>query len=97
MRNHTTVKGAMERFKINGTHPLQSPGDTVDTALSQAHALLTLLSGAHSVCNGITQDEADGLDNIRHEITSVALDGICTLIAFALFNHDIARASARGE
>jgi hypothetical protein len=49
------------------------------------------LAGAEQVCDRITEDEADGYDNIRHAITGRALEGIATLIAFAQFNLNTAR------
>lgn len=91
MTTANTISDAMTSFRINGTTPFHSPGDNADEALAQAHALLTLLAGAHNVCDAVTDAEADAYDNIRNEITARALDGIGTLIAFAMHNHDIAR------
>jgi hypothetical protein len=81
----------LTNFEINGITPFHSPADNAEEALAQAHAILTTLAGAEQVCDRITEDEADGYDNIRHAITGRALEGIATLIAFAQFNLNTAR------
>lgn len=91
MNTHTRIASEIEGFRINGVSPFWSPADAADAQLEQAHALLTLLSGAHRVCDDITSDQADQFDNLRHGITASALDGIATLIALAQFQTDEAR------
>lgn len=81
----------LSQFDINGTNPFWSPADSADECLSQASALLTLLAGAHEVCEQTTADEADAFVNIRHHITGRALSGIGSLIALAMHQQDVAR------
>lgn len=85
----------LAQFQINGTNPFWSPADSADECLSQAKALLTLLAGAHEVCEQITPDQTDAFDNIRHAITARAFDGIGSLIALALHQQDVAREERR--
>lgn len=94
VEKHIAITGVgqfLEQFKINGTTPFHSPGDTVDEALGQAHALLTLLSGAESVCDVVTYEQGDAYESLRNGIQARALDGIGTLVAFAQFNLDVTR------
>ncbi len=93
MNTHTRIASEIEGFRINGITPFWSPADAADQQLAQAHALLTLLSGAHSVCDGITSDQADHFENVRHGVTASALEGIASLIALAQFQIDEARNS----
>ncbi|PIW55241.1 MAG: hypothetical protein COW16_07140 [Sphingomonadales bacterium CG12_big_fil_rev_8_21_14_0_65_65_10] len=81
----------LAQFEINGTNPFWSPADSADECLSQASALITLLAGAHEVCEQVSADEADAFVNIRHHITGRALSGIGSLIALALHQQDVAR------
>lgn len=71
------------QFTINGTTPFHCAASSADQCLAQAHALLTLLAGAHDTCQAASEDVADSFDNIRHEITARALDGIASLVGFA--------------
>ena len=89
MANYTP---SLEAFKINGVSPFWSPADAADEHMAQAHALLTLLAGAHGVCDQIDTDSADPFDNIRHGITARALDGIASLVAIAQYQTDVATA-----
>lgn len=97
MTTHTHYPPRLEAFSINGARPFWSPADAADQQLGQAHALLTLLSGAHDVCEVAGTDNSDAFDNIRHEITSAALDGVATLIALAQFQLDAASAERAGR
>lgn len=80
----------LSQFTINGTTPFWSPADSADQCLAQAKALLTLLAGAHNVCEEITTEQTDAFDNLRHEISANALDGIGSLIALAMYQLDAA-------
>ena len=82
-------------FKINGTTPFWSHGDSADERLSEAHAMLSLLAGAHNVCEGIDPDEREPFENTRHCITARALDGIATLVALAQHHTDMAHEQRR--
>lgn len=83
--------------RINGISPFNSPSDDVSQRLAEAYALLTLLEGAHDVCDGISDEAADAFDNIRHEISARALDGIKTLIALAQYHQDCSYVQRRNR
>lgn len=80
----------LSQFKLNGTTPFWSAADSADQCLNEAHALLTLLAGAHDVCEEITTEQGDAFDNLRHGIKSQALDGIAKLIAIAQYQSEVA-------
>ncbi|MEN8859010.1 hypothetical protein [Qipengyuania flava] len=87
----------LTQFSINGVTPFYSPGDTGDSCLAEAYALLQLLAGAHQTCEEAGADAADSFNNIRHEITGRALDGIGTLIALGLSQYDAHRRGTKGN
>jgi hypothetical protein len=87
----------LTKFSINGVTPFHSPGDTGDSCLGEAYALLQLLAGAHQTCEEAGTEAADSFDNIRHEITGRALDGIGTLIALGLSQYDAHRENMKGN
>lgn len=87
----------LAKLKINGVSPFNSNRDGVEQRLAEAHALLTLLSGAHNVCEEAGPELADGFDNLRHEISARALEGIGSLIALAQYHHECACAEDRAR
>lgn len=86
---------ALAELRINGVTPFHSHPDGVDERLAEAYAILTLLAGAHGVCEEVSEAQADAFDNIRHEIVGRALTGVSTLIALAQYHSDCARAERR--
>jgi len=82
----------IDGVKINGASPFWSHGDGASERLSEAYALLTMLRGAHDVCEAVQPEFADAFDNVRHEIQGKALEGIATLIALAQYHLDCAGA-----
>jgi pyrroline-5-carboxylate reductase len=74
---------SLNDLSINGMTPFAGNRDGADQLLAEAHALLTLLSGAYDCAEGATESAADAVVNIRPGITARALNGIATLIALA--------------
>ena len=94
---------ALSDLKINGATPFWSHRDGASARLAEAYALLTMLRGAHDVCEEVSEqmkvekigdqwvsgpDYADAFKNIRHEIQGRALEGVATLIALAQYQAD---------
>lgn len=88
---------SLSALKINGTTPFWSHGDGAYQRLSEAHAILTLLRGAHNVCEDAGETVADAFANIRHEIKGCALEGIGTLIALVQYHLDCVGAERKQQ
>jgi hypothetical protein len=86
---------SLSALTINGATPFWSHGDGAQQRLSEAYAILTLLRGAHNVCEEAGDSAADAFANIRHEIKGCALEGIGTLIALAQYHLDCADAERK--
>lgn len=90
--NPQTELPKLAAVRINGVAPFLSASDGASERLAEAYALLSLLKGAHEVCEEVGPLHADAFATIRHEIQGRALEGIGTLIALAQYHLDCADA-----
>ena len=95
--NPETELPKLSAVRINGVSPFYSARDGASDRLAEAFALLTVLKGAHDVCEEAGEDAADAFATIRHEIHGRALEGIGTLIALAQYHLDCANAARGGQ
>ena len=84
----------LREHRICGSHPLNENGlDAVHTRLSEAYALLAVIS------ESLSASGEDGFDNLNGDLQAYAISGVQRLIAEADFEaermHDSVRGGAR--
>ena len=81
---------ALGELKINGFSPFYSHSDGHMERLEEAHALLMMLSSAlHD--NDEPSISADSFITVRGSIKGKALEGVQTLIALAIHQHELSK------
>lgn len=98
-RNPVRVASAPDilNFKLNGTTPFLSHRDAANDRLSDAHAILVIMSRAYLDAQDALSDSSrrETIETIPPGIISEALDAVSNLIAYAQYHIDAVEQEAR--
>ena len=94
MNTHTTFPQPAQtdlcQFKINGVSLFNSHVDSADQRLTEAFALLNVITAAFDHAEDDNNSETCKVTRLRAGIIARALDGVSTLIALSQFHTETA-------
>lgn len=95
LQSTTDNEPRLADFRINGVAPFWSAPDNAEQCMSEAHALLTVMSAAMEDSEYIVGQQIDAgqrdsnFGSLRASIQARAVDGVARLIALAQYSADV--------